>query len=207
MQWCALHAVWLKDPAGLRVHLGLAYECRKTFARRRNAHAERHSLQRPCSLVAATARQGDRGFFESFPSLSNDASPKSDTFAPCAKTPAGLKRHWGSCVTEERPMQAQAEYRRTVDDAVQRATRILVKHQLQPQNYRIHIQSKGTSSPAEPHSLSISTADGAFWVTEASLPFRCIEEVDPFESDAFCSIVSNQMMALIRKVRQAGRSI
>jgi len=124
MQWCALHAVWLKDPAGLRVHLGLAYECRKTFARRRNADTERHSLQRPCSLVAATARQGDRGFFESFPSLSNDASPKSDTFAPCAKTPAGLKRHWGSCVTEERPMQAQAEYRRTVDDAVQRATRI-----------------------------------------------------------------------------------
>ena len=104
-------------------------------------------------------------------------------------------------------MQAQADYLRTVNDAVQRATNILVKHHLQPQKYRIHIQSKGNSSPAAPHSLSISTADGSLWVTEASFPFRCIQEVDPFGSDAFCSIVSNQMMALIRKVRQAGRAV
>jgi hypothetical protein len=104
-------------------------------------------------------------------------------------------------------MQAQADYLRTVNDAVQRATNILAKHQLQPQKYRIHIQSKGRASPAEPHSLSISTADGSLWVTEASFPFRCIQEVDPFGSDAFCSIVSNQMMALIRKVRQAGRAV
>jgi hypothetical protein len=31
--------------------------------------------------------------------------------------------------------------------------------------------------------------------------------VDPFGSDAFCSIVSAQMMALIRKVREAGRMV
>jgi len=104
-------------------------------------------------------------------------------------------------------MQAQADYFTTVNDAVQRATNILVKHHLEPRKYRIHIQSKGASSPTEPHSLSISTADGALWVTEASFPFRCIQEVDPFGSDAFCSIVSNQMMALIRKVRQAGRAV
>ena len=104
-------------------------------------------------------------------------------------------------------MQEQAQYQRTVDEALQRATKILVKHQLEPQKYRVHIRSKGVSGPDDPHALSISTADGAFWVTEASLPFRCIEEVDPFGGDAFSSIVSNQMMALIRKVRQAGRMI
>lgn len=104
-------------------------------------------------------------------------------------------------------MGAQDDYFRKVDDAVQRAANVLVKHQLQPQNYRVHIRSKGGSSPSEPHALSISTADGAVWVTETSFPFRCIEEVDPFGSDAFCSIVSRQMTELIRKVRQAGRMI
>jgi hypothetical protein len=102
-------------------------------------------------------------------------------------------------------MLAQDDYVRKVDDAVQRATNILVRHQLRPQKYRVHIHSKGASSPSEPHALSLSTADGAVWVTETSFPFRCIEEVDPFGSDAFCSIVSRQMTELIRKVRQAGR--
>jgi hypothetical protein len=104
-------------------------------------------------------------------------------------------------------MLAQDDYVRKVDDAVKRATNILVKHQLQPQKYRVHIHSKGVSSPSEPHALSLSTADGAVWVTETSFPFRCIEEVDPFGSDAFCSIVSRQMTELIRKVRQAGRMV
>ena len=104
-------------------------------------------------------------------------------------------------------MLAQTDYVRKVDDAVQRATNILVKHKLQPQKYRVHIRSKGGTGPSDPHALSISTADGAVWVTETCFPFRCIEEVDPFGSDAFCSIVSRQMMELIRKVRQAGRPI
>ncbi|HKB84408.1 MAG TPA: hypothetical protein VKD04_14545 [Burkholderiales bacterium] len=102
-------------------------------------------------------------------------------------------------------MRAQDDYFSKVDDAVQRANNILVRHQLQPQKYRVHIRSKGVSSPSEPHALSISTADGAVWVTETSFPFRCIEEVDPFGADAFCSIVSRQMTELIRKVRQAGK--
>jgi hypothetical protein len=104
-------------------------------------------------------------------------------------------------------MGAQEDYFRKVDDAVQRAANVLVRHHLQPQNYRVHIRSKGVSSPSEPHTMSISTADGAVWVTETSFPFRCIEEVDPFGSDAFCSIVSRQMTELIRKVRQAGRTV
>ena len=104
-------------------------------------------------------------------------------------------------------MQAQDDYFRMVDDAVQRATNILLRHQLQPKKYRVHIHSKGVSSASEPHALSISTADGAVWVTETSFPFRCIEEIDPFGSDAFCSIVSRQMTDLIRKVKQAGRMV
>ena len=104
-------------------------------------------------------------------------------------------------------MGAQDEYFRKIDDAVQRAATVLVRHQLQPQKYRVHIHSKGDSSPSEPHTLTIPTADGAVWVTETSFPFRCIEEVDPFGSDAFCSIVSSQMTELIRKVRQAGRML
>jgi hypothetical protein len=104
-------------------------------------------------------------------------------------------------------MGAQEDYFRKVDDAVQRAANVLAKHKLQPQKYRVHIRSKGISSPTEPHSLTISTADGTVWVTEASMPFRCIEEVDPFGSDAFCSIVSRQMTELIRKVRQAGKAV
>ena len=104
-------------------------------------------------------------------------------------------------------MGAQDDYFRQVDDAVQRANHILVRYHLQPQKYRVHIRSKGVSSPSEPHALSISTADGAVWVTETSFPFRCIEEIDPFGSDAFCSIVSRQMIELIRKVKQAGRML
>jgi hypothetical protein len=104
-------------------------------------------------------------------------------------------------------MQEQTDYRRKVDDAVQRATNILAKHHLKPQKYRVHINPKGSVGPGEPHTLSLSTADGELWVTETVIPFRCIEEVDPFGSDAFCSIVSAQMMALIRKVRQAGRMV
>jgi hypothetical protein len=104
-------------------------------------------------------------------------------------------------------MGAQDDYFRKVDDAVQRAASVLVRHHLQPQKYKVHIRSTGVASPSEPHTLSISTADGAVWVTETSFPFRCIEEVDPFGSDAFCSIVSRQMTELIRKVRQAGRSV
>lgn len=104
-------------------------------------------------------------------------------------------------------MQAETEYRRKVDDAVQRATNILVRHKLHPQKYRVHIRSKGDCNSGEPHALSLSTADGAVWVTETSIPFRCIEEADPFNGDAFCSIVSRQMMELIRKVRQAGRPV
>ena len=104
-------------------------------------------------------------------------------------------------------MGAQDDYFRKVDDAVQRAANVLVRHHLQPQKYKVHIRSKGISSPSEPHTVSISTADGALWVTETSVPFCCIEEVDPFGSDAFCSIVSRQMTELIRKVRQAGRTV
>ena len=104
-------------------------------------------------------------------------------------------------------MQAQADYFRTIDDAVQRAGKILVKHHLQPKKYQVHIRSVGATRPDVPHALSISTADGALWVTETTFPFRCIEEVDPFGSDAFCTIVSKQMTELIRKVRQAGRMI
>jgi len=104
-------------------------------------------------------------------------------------------------------MLAQADYSKKVDDAVQRATKILASHQLQPQKYKVHIRAKGENGPGDPHALTISTADGAVWVTETSFPFRCIEEVDPFGSDAFCSIVSRQMMELIRKVRQAGRAV
>ena len=104
-------------------------------------------------------------------------------------------------------MRAQDDYFKTVDDAVQRANNILARHHLRPQKYRIHIRSKGVCSPSEQHAMSMSTADGAVWVTETSMPFQCIAEVDPFGSDAFCSIVSRQMTELIRKVRQAGRMV
>jgi hypothetical protein len=101
----------------------------------------------------------------------------------------------------------QAEYFKTVDAAVARATNVLARHHLQPQKYRVHIRSKGLSDPSEQHALSISTADGAVWVTEASFPFRCIAEVDPFGADAFCSIVAEKLTELVRKIRQAGRAL
>ena len=109
------------------------------------------------------------------------------------------------------------EYYSTVDAAVQRAYDVLIKHNLRPQKYRIHIRAKGLSSPTEPHALTISTADGSVWVAsagggavrvfKASFPFRCLEEVDPFGSDAFASIVVNRMTELIRKVRNTGRRL
>jgi len=101
----------------------------------------------------------------------------------------------------------QEEYYRKVDAAVQRAYDVLIKHNLRPQKYRIHIRTKGLSSPSEPHALTISTADGSVWVTESSFPFRCLEEIDPFGSDAFASIVANRMTELIRKVRNTGRRL
>lgn len=99
------------------------------------------------------------------------------------------------------------EYYMKVDAAVQRAYDVLIRHNLRPQKYRIHIRAKGMSSPTEPHALTISTADGSVWVTETSFPFRCLEEIDPFGSDAFASIVNNRMTELIRKVRTAGLSL
>ena len=101
----------------------------------------------------------------------------------------------------------QEEYFRKVDAAVQRAYDVLIRHNLRPQKYRIHIRVKGFSSPTEPHALTISTADGSVWVTETSFPFRCIEEIDPFGSDAFASIVANRMAELIGKVRNTGRRL
>jgi hypothetical protein len=44
-------------------------------------------------------------------------------------------------------------------------------------------------------------------VTETSFPFRCLEEVDPFGSDAFASIVANRMTELIRKMRSTGHRL
>jgi hypothetical protein len=101
----------------------------------------------------------------------------------------------------------QEEYRKKVDAAVQRAYDVLIRHNLRPQKYRVHISSKGLSNATEPHALSISTADGSVWVTEASFPFRCLEEIDPFGSDAFASIVADRMTELIRKVRNTGRRL
>ncbi len=101
----------------------------------------------------------------------------------------------------------QEEYHSKVDAAVQRAYDVLIRHNLRPQKYRIHIRAKGLSSPTEPHALTISTADGSVWVTESSFPFRCLEEIDPFGSDAFASIVANRMSELIRKVRNTGRRL
>lgn len=102
---------------------------------------------------------------------------------------------------------SQEEYYRVVDAAVKRATNVLVRHHLQPQKYRVHIRSLGLSSPSELHTLTISTADGSVWVTEATFPFRCIEEEDPFGTDAFHTIVADRMKELVRKVRQSGRPL
>jgi hypothetical protein len=101
----------------------------------------------------------------------------------------------------------QEEYYRKVDAAVQRAFDVLIKHNLRPQKYRIDIRANGFSSPTEPHALTISTADGSVSVTETSFPFRCIEEVDAFGSDAFASIVANRTTELIGKVRNTGRRL
>ncbi len=101
----------------------------------------------------------------------------------------------------------QEEYDRKVDAAIQRAYDVLIRHNLRPHKYRIYIRAKGVSSLTETHSLSISTADGSVWVTETSFPFRCLEEVDPFGSDAFASIVANRMTELIGKVRNTGRRL
>jgi hypothetical protein len=102
---------------------------------------------------------------------------------------------------------SQEEYYKKVEAAVKRATDVLVKHRLQPNKYRVHIRSTGLSSPSEPHTLTISTADGSVWVSEASFPFRCIEEIDPFGSDAFHNVVANRMTELVKKVRQSGGTL
>jgi hypothetical protein len=101
----------------------------------------------------------------------------------------------------------QQEYYRKVDAAVQRAYDVLIKHNLRPQKYRIHIGAKGFSSPTEPLALTISTADGSVSVTETSVPFRYLEEGDAFGSDAFASIVADRTTELIRKVRNTGRRL
>jgi hypothetical protein len=101
----------------------------------------------------------------------------------------------------------QEEYDRKVDAGVQRAYDVLIKNNLRPQKYRIDIRAKGFSSPTEPHALTISTADGSVSVTETSFPFRCLEEVDAFGSDAFASIVADRMTELIRQVRNTGRRL
>jgi hypothetical protein len=101
----------------------------------------------------------------------------------------------------------QEEYYRKVDEAVQLAYDLLTKHNLRPQKYRVHIRSMGYSTPTEPHSLTISTADGSVWVTETQFPFRCLEEMDPFGGDAFSSIVSDRVRELVKKVRHSGRPL
>ncbi len=101
----------------------------------------------------------------------------------------------------------QQEYFSKVDAAVQRAYDVLLKHHLRPYNYRVHIRSKGLSTPAEPHALTISTADGSVWVTETSFPFQCLEDIDPFGGDAFSSIVTSRVTELVRKMRQAGQRL
>ena len=101
----------------------------------------------------------------------------------------------------------QNQYYEKVDAAVQTAYDVLIKHNLRPQKYRIHIRSTGLSSPSEPHALTISTADGSVWVTESMFPFRCLEEIDPFGSDAFSVMVADRLAELVRKVRSSGRPL
>lgn len=101
----------------------------------------------------------------------------------------------------------QMEYFDKVDAAIERAHGILTKHHVPSQKFRVHIRSLGLSSPTEPHALTISTADGSMWVTETSFPFRCLEDVDPFGSDAFSSIVSDRLKELLRKMKCAGRRL
>jgi hypothetical protein len=101
----------------------------------------------------------------------------------------------------------QQDYYRKVDAAIERAHNILSRHHVPPRKFRVHIRSLGLSSPAEPHALTISTADGSMWVTETSFPFRCLEDVDPFGSDAFATIVSDRLAQLLRKMKSAGRRL
>lgn len=101
----------------------------------------------------------------------------------------------------------QEEYYRKLDAARERANDVLIRHRLRPQKFRVHIRSTGLSSPAELHALTISTADGSLWVTEKTFPFRCLEEFDPFGSDAFATIVADRAAELVRKIRGLGRSL
>ena len=104
-------------------------------------------------------------------------------------------------------LAAQQDYFSTVDAAIARAHYILSRHRVPSRKFRVHIRSLGLSSPAEPHALTISTADGSMWVTEKSFPFQCLEDVDPFGSDAFASIVADRLAELLRKMKSAGRRL
>lgn len=104
-------------------------------------------------------------------------------------------------------VNSQQDYISKVDAATRHAYDVLIKHNLRPQNYRVHIRPRGVSSPTEPHALTISTADGTFSVSESSVPFSCLEDIDPFGTDAFGTIVAARMADLIRKLKSAGRPI
>jgi hypothetical protein len=101
----------------------------------------------------------------------------------------------------------QQDYYRKVDAAIERAHDILDRHHVPSQKFRVHIRSLGLSNPAEQHALTISTADGSMWVTEKTFPFRCLEDIDPFGSDAFATIVSERLAELLRKMKSAGRRL
>lgn len=101
----------------------------------------------------------------------------------------------------------QQDYYNKVDAATRHAYDVLIRHNLRPQKYRVQICTKGLSSPNEPHAVTISTADGALSVTESGVPFSCIEDIDPFGSDAFGTIVATRMAELIRKLKHTGRRL
>jgi hypothetical protein len=101
----------------------------------------------------------------------------------------------------------QQDYFSKVDAATRHAYDVLIRHNLRPQKYRVQICTQGISSPDAPHALTISTADGAVSVTDPSVPFSCIEDIDPFGSDAFGAIVATRMAELIRKLKHNGRPL
>ncbi len=101
----------------------------------------------------------------------------------------------------------QLDYSKVVDAATRHAYDVLIKHNLRPNKYRVQLHTRGVSSDRAPHSLTISTADGSVSVTEPSVPFSCIEDIDPFGTDAFGTIVASRMAELIRKLKHSGRPI
>ena len=102
------------------------------------------------------------------------------------------------------PASTQQDYYNKVDAALQCVYDVLIRHNLRPQKYRVYIRSNGFSSPTEPHALTISTADGSIWVTETSFPFSCLEDIDPYGSGAFTSIVADRLTELVKKIRSTG---